>query len=820
MGKCYGEIILSLKNPEIDRIFDYEVPEHLSEGFTTGLRVIVPFGARNTKTEGYVVGISESTEVPLEKIKPILQVLDGSKPMFTWEMLAIAKWMKEKYFCTLSQCIQSIMPAGVKTTSVWQVFLVKDLVQQEWKEREKEVLDLLQKKGGHLLVSELEGELGKNVQNVMKTLREKGAVSFRQKVYNPTFSNQVKMIGMNGESKDLAEVLEKAEKDKRLVGQKKVLDYLADGKEVSLKELKETLSVSDSPVHTLLKKGVLLERSKEQKRDVFDINAYEKTVNFIPTPEQENVLQALHAEMRNQVKRPVLLHGITGSGKTEIYMQMIGEVLRQGKQAIVLVPEISLTPQIVERFISRFGKLVSVTHSRMNHGERFDQWKKARDHEISVMIGPRSALFTPFDNLGIVIIDEEHENSYRSDVTPKYDAREVAVELCRLTKSMLLLGSATPNLLTYHKAMIGEYLLLEMKERTKGSQLPETIITDMRRELEEGNRSVFSRSLYEAVEKNLERKQQTILFLNRRGFSTFVSCRKCGYVMTCEDCNVSYTYHAHDEELVCHYCGKRIKNPKVCPSCGSQYIKYFGTGTQKIEAETKKLFPQAQVLRMDLDTTTGKHSHERILEYFRQGRADILIGTQMIAKGHDFPNVTLVGIMAADLSLNIGSYNASEISFQLITQAAGRAGRDKLPGRVFIQTYLPEHYSIVLAAKQDYKAFYNQEIKIRKLMEYPPFSNIFTILLIGKEEKEVIDIANELGGILRQYNTKDEFEILGPSPANISKIKNDYRWRIIVKAKDEESLKQFVLFCRDKLNERKLRGKVYLNLTMNPLIIV
>ena len=496
------------------------------------------------------------------------------------------------------------------------------------------------------------------------------------------------------------------------------------------------------------------------------------------------------------IQHHLWIKGITGSGKTEIYMQMIEKVLKKGQQAIVLVPEISLTPQIVERFLSRFGNQVSVTHSRLNYGERYDQWKKARDNDISIIIGPRSALFMPFENLGMIIIDEEHESSYRSDITPKYDAKEVAEQISRITGCMLLLGSATPDLVTYHKAVTGKYTLLELKERTKGSHLPHVTITDMRKELEEGNRSVFGAELLEAIRENLKNKRQTMLFLNRRGYATFVSCRKCGHVMKCDACDITYTYHAAEEELVCHYCGKRVANPTICPECGSKYIKYFGAGTQKIEQETKRLFPQATILRMDSDTTMTKNSHQKILEQFRQGNADILIGTQMIAKGHDFANVTLVGVLAADLSLHMSSYRASEISFQLITQAAGRAGRDELPGQVFIQTYDPEHYSIVLAAKQDYEAFYKQEIQMRKMMAYPPFSHIFTVLLSAKQEKEVIESARYLADIMVYYNRKGKLQILGPTPAVLSKFRQEYRWRILIKCQDEEVLKQFVIFCK------------------------
>ena len=466
----------------------------------------------------------------------------------------------------------------------------------------------------------------------------------------------------------------------------------------------------------------------------------------------------------------------------------------EGKQAIVLVPEISLTPQIMERFISRFGKRVSVTHSRLSLGERLDQWRKARDGEISIIIGPRSALFMPFSNLGVIVMDECHESSYISDVTPKYHTREVARKLSELTGALLVMGSATPDIDSYHRAVTGEFLLLQLKERTKGSRLPEVFVTDMRKELENGNRSAFGLPLQQAIRENLEKGQQTMLFLNRRGYSTFVSCRKCGEALTCPSCNVSYTYHASDKALVCHYCGKEVPVPKTCPSCGSHYIRYFGTGTQKIEEETRRLFPEASILRMDADTTTGKNGHARILELFGKGKADILIGTQMIAKGHDFPNVTLVGILAADLSLNLGTYQAAETCFQLITQAAGRAGRGELAGRVFIQTYQPENHAIRMAAAQDYEGFYQEEILLRQAMEYPPFSHIFSVLITGEMEQEVILAAQRLGAYMNHYAERAGCTVVGPAPAPLPKFRGEFRWQIFAKGTDADRLKAFVLY--------------------------
>ena len=788
----YAQVIIDANHAEVDRVFDYRVPAQWEEAVCVGLRVMVPFGQRNTKREGYVIALTETTEVPAGKIKEIVEILDEGRPILTPPILELAKWMKKEYFCTLNQCLQAVMPAGIRTKSVWYVELTEQTA--ELSEKEQQVADVLTEQGGAAPLRELEQVFGNRTEYILRCLQEKKVVRLRQKTTRSTYKKEQRYVSLTENEELLAEVKEKAEKDKRLAGQLRVLSAISQEESISVDELKEKASVTDSPIHTLLQKGVLVEQRRQEKRDVFQLEDYTPTQPFYPTPEQAQALALLREEEQKEGKRPILLHGVTGSGKTEIYMQLIEHVIMEGKQAIVLVPEISLTPQIMERFISRFGKRVSVTHSRLSLGERLDQWRKARDGEISIIIGPRSALFMPFSNLGVIVMDECHESSYISDVTPKYHTREVARKLSELTGALLVMGSATPDIDSYHRAVTGEFLLLQLKERTKGSRLPEVFVTDMRKELEEGNRSAFGLPLQQAIRENLEKGQQTMLFLNRRGYSTFVSCRKCGEVLTCPSCNVSYTYHASDKALVCHYCGKEVPVPKTCPSCGSHYIRYFGTGTQKIEEETRRLFPEASVLRMDADTTTGKNGHARILELFGKGKADILIGTQMIAKGHDFPNVTLVGILAADLSLNLGTYQAAENCFQLITQAAGRAGRGELLGQVFIQTYQPENHAIRMAAAQDYEGFYQEEILLRQAMEYPPFSHIFSVLITGEMEQEVILAAQRLGAFMNHYAERAGCTVVGPAPAPLPKFRGEFRWQIFAKGTDAERLKAFVLY--------------------------
>ena len=788
----YAQVIVDANHAEVDRVFDYRVPAQWEEEVCVGLRVMVPFGQRNTKREGYVIALTETTEVPEGKIKGIVEILDEGRPILTPSILELAKWMKKEYFCTLNQCLQAVMPAGIRTKSVWYAELTGQT--SELSEKEQQMADVLIEQGGAVPLRELEQIFGNRTEYILRCLQEKKVVRLHQKTTRSTYKKEKRYVSLTENEELLIAAKEKAEKDKRLAGQLRVLSAISQGESLSVEELKEKAAVTDSPIHTLLQKGVLVEQRRQEKRDVFQLEDYTPTQPFYPTSEQAQALTLLREEEEKEQKRPVLLHGVTGSGKTEIYMQLIEHVIMEGKQAIVLVPEISLTPQIMERFISRFGKRVSVTHSRLSLGERLDQWRKARDGEISIIIGPRSALFMPFSNLGVIVMDECHESSYISDVTPKYHTREVARKLSELTGALLVMGSATPDIDSYHRAVTGEFLLLQLKERTKGSRLPEVFVTDMRKELEDGNRSAFGLPLQQAIRENLEKGQQTMLFLNRRGYSTFVSCRKCGEALTCPSCNVSYTYHASDKALVCHYCGKEVPVPKTCPSCGSHYIRYFGTGTQKIEEETRRLFPEASILRMDADTTTGKNGHARILELFGKGKADILIGTQMIAKGHDFPNVTLVGILAADLSLNLGTYQAAETCFQLITQAAGRAGRGELAGRVFIQTYQPENHAIRMAAAQDYEGFYQEEILLRQAMEYPPFSHIFSVLITGEMEQEVILAAQRLGAYMNHYAERAGCTVVGPAPAPLPKFRGEFRWQIFAKGTDAERLKAFVLY--------------------------
>ena len=523
------------------------------------------------------------------------------------------------------------------------------------------------------------------------------------------------------------------------------------------------------------------------------VDTYDKVLNAA----QQSVVDAIEGDIAAGLRNTYLIKGVTGSGKTEVYMELIAHCIQSGRQAIVLIPEIALTYQTVMRFFARFGNRVSIINSRLSNGERYDQFERAKNGDIDIMIGPRSALFTPFSNLGLIIIDEEHENSYKSESVPRYHAREVAIEYARMSDAIVVLGSATPSVDSFYKAKTGVYRLLELDKRVDDRPLPKCEVVDLRQELREGNRSILSTRLQELMEERLLNGQQTMLFLNRRGKSAFMSCRACGFVVKCPHCDVSLSEHSGGV-MVCHYCGYRQPVPKVCPSCGSKYISGFKAGTQKIEAMVAKRFPQARILRMDYDTTRAKDAYEKILQAFSNHEADILIGTQMIVKGHDFSNVTLVGVLAADMSLHVNDFHAAERTFALLTQAAGRAGRGKLPGNVVIQTYDPDHYAIRTAKEQDYEAFYDKEIEYRRLMHYPPVWNMLLVHVTSPDESEcasmsqqVYDIASQMISHADENQSPDDrhqIQLIGPADATIAKVNDIYRKVIYMKTSDYAAL--------------------------------
>lgn len=589
----------------------------------------------------------------------------------------------------------------------------------------------------------------------------------------------------------------------------RVLRALAEEELLPYELIREKLNVSPATLQALQKQGCIrIETESLYRNPVKAMSKEEQRVSLSDT--QKSIIEDVLHDYRAGCAGTYLLHGVTGSGKTEVYLGIIEQMIAMGKQAIVLIPEIALTYQTLLRFYKRFGDRVSVMNSTLSMGEKYDQIRRAADGEIDVIIGPRSALFTPFPNLGVIVVDEEHESSYKSESMPKYHARETAVYIASMQHAAVVLGSATPSLEAYYRAKKGEYKLYEMTGRHGSSTLPEVYTVDLREELRQGNRSVFSRKLRELMEQRLAAGEQTMLFLNRRGYAGFISCRACGHVMKCPHCDVSLSEH-RGGMLICHYCGYEEKKQAKCPACGSKYLMGFKAGTEQIEEALHREFPAARVLRMDADTTRKKESYEKILSAFADERADILVGTQMIVKGHDFPNVTLVGILAADLSLNRNDYRAGERTFQLLTQAAGRAGRGDKKGEVVIQAYQPEHYSIVHAAKQDYAAFYEEEIAYRDLMSYPPVAHMLAVLIISSEQEEGMQLCEEMTNIVNGERAKDRetddnpyrrIQVIGPAEASIGRINDLYRHVFYVKHADYQILVEMKdileLFCKEK----------------------
>lgn len=595
----------------------------------------------------------------------------------------------------------------------------------------------------------------------------------------------------------------------------RLLAALLDFGKISYKSALEELKISPSVMKKLEEEGILRLESETVYRNPFTGYFTKKDRSFVLNEEQRLAAEGIWADYEQGIRKTYLLHGVTGSGKTEVYMELIGRVIEEGKQAIVLIPEIALTFQTVMRFYERFGDRVSVMHSRLSDGERYDQFMRAKEGKIDVMIGPRSALFTPFSQIGVIIIDEEHEGSYKSENVPRYHAREAAIFRAQMCGASVILGSATPSMESYYRAQSGEYGCYRLTRRIEKAQLPVVSIVDLRMELKEGNRSIFSRKLRDAMEERLQKGQQMMLFLNRRGLSGFVSCRSCGKAIRCPHCDVTLSLH-NDGRLKCHYCGYESMMPKVCPACGSRYISGFRAGTQQIEREVKKAFPQARVLRMDYDTTRTKESYEQILTAFGKGEADVLVGTQMIVKGHDFPNVTLVGVLAADISLYATDYRAAERTFQLLTQAVGRAGRGANAGEAVIQTYVPDHYSIQTAAKQDYEEFYWQEMLYRNLMGYPPAFSMLGIYLSCKDEDILRKQAKILGDCI-EAGQVEGLTVIGPADAALAKKNDVYRMVIYLKHGQEKVLLGVKKELEKEMEREAVWQKVYVQFDFNPL---
>lgn len=774
-----------------------------------GLRVLVPFGAGNSKVEGYVADILDETS--LKNLKKIYGVVD-SQPVFNPKLLNLAFWMRDEYMCTLIDSLRCIIPAGTTIRTKKVVSLDSGFNSEIKGALQLKVTQTINDFGGSIDLEELKEAAGSNILTVVKKLAEKGIINIEESFIQTTKDKTLRVVSLKI-SNDEARIYLENLPDK-FSAQRRIIEILIDNEFISTADLVNFSQSSYSTINSLYKKGIIEYGEVELSRDPYSNINYAQSNPLALTPEQKAAFDKIIESLEDDTSNKFLLKGVTGSGKTEVYLQSIDFAIKKAGQAIVLVPEIALTPQMVERFKSRFGEKVAVMHSRLSLGERYDQWKKVRNGEVDVVVGARSAIFAPFQNLKLIIIDEEHENSYKSESKPKYHAKAIAEKRSQLEGCTIILGSATPSIETYFECTSGKYTLLELKNRVNNFDMPKVEIIDMRKELEDGNRSIFSKTLFEELSENLKNGQQSILFLNRRGYSTFVSCRACGYVVKCPNCNISLTYHAYNNSLLCHYCGHTQKNPSSCPSCSSKYIKYFGIGTQKVEAEVKNIFPNAKILRMDVDTTSTKFAHQRILDSFKNDGIDILIGTQMIAKGLDFPNVTLVGVISADTALNIDDYRAGERTFQLMTQVAGRSGRGQLKGRVIIQTYQPDNFSILTAQKHDFDEFYTEEIKIREALNYPPFNDIIAIIISHIDNNIVKEISskiyNDLKSKIAGKNPNNEYTVFEPTPAPLSKIKQLYRWRLIIKSKNTENIKRILYEI-----ERNYYERININIDIN-----
>lgn len=779
-----AEVIVDVPSIDTNKSYSYLIPSELEEDAQIGCRVRVSFG--NRTVQGYIVEIvSESFP---RKLKPIGEVVDF-RPSLTKELIQLGNYMSQEYLCHSITAFHAMVPATLKSKTQ------KIILPFPGHTPPSELVLLLQEKGCVDWNKALEMDVSPRM--LRKWAREE-RILVEEKVLDRTTVKKGTWVWTSLTKEEIHSILEKIPHSANQ--QKKVLTFFStpQGK-VGLPQVLSILQTTRATIKKLVEKGWLQWEEMEQYRDPFAGTVFGRTTSLELTQEQKAVYDQIITPIHKRQFASFLLQGVTGSGKTEVYLQAIEQVLIQGKEAIVLVPEISLTPQMVNRFKGRFGEKVAVLHSRLSHGERYDEWRKIRDKKVEVVIGARSAIFAPFLKLGLIIIDEEHESSYKQEENPKYDAREVALWRAKYHDAVVVLGSATPSIESYYAARKGKHRWVQLKERVHGRPFPEIQVVDMRNELKMGNRSIFSDSLQEALSNAVRRGEQTVLFLNRRGFATFVMCRDCGEVMKCPHCDISLTFHQTNNTLRCHYCGFASLVPHQCPSCQSSHIRHFGTGTQRVEQELIRLFPEINVIRMDIDTTSRKGDHEKLLTAFAEGKAQVLLGTQMIAKGLDFPNVTLVGVIAADSALYLPDYRAAERTFQLLVQVSGRAGRHEKPGKVVIQTYNVDHYSIEKASRHEVESFYQQECMLRKRNQYPPYCGLYTLVISHEDRVFLLKTSQEMVQLLKNTNLLG-CEILGPVAPTIPKIKDRYRLQITIKVYDH-----FQLFDKLKRHLRELQ---------------
>ena len=799
-----ADIYINIPVKSIAKPYTYLVPEQF-DFLKAGCRVLVPFGGR--LMEGFIIKIHDtSADLDTARLKAVKDVLD-TQPWFTPNMYATAKWMADFYLCSLGETMRLFIP-GKNSVKIRPVFNINetDLSAEKLAKLptgQKQLLVYLKAyKNADLLTLRRSFGAGENFTADLEKLIAKNYVT-RSYIYH----SQAKKIYVEYAVLNAAVDETVLDTLKRKPAQKKALLYLNEIKESSAYDLKQH-GISAAALKALAELGYIRLEKRQKLRDSYKNMLTAKAAKRTLTPEQQNALNIMKEKI-GQGQKKFLLFGVTGSGKTQIYIETALKVRADGRQVLILVPEIVLTGQLVMSFKQYFADDVAVIHSKLSVNERNDTFWRIRTGQAGIVIGARSALFAPFDNLGLIVMDEEHDASYKQDESPRYHAHDVAEKMAQIYDAIFLLGSATPSLESFYKAQNGEYTLLTMRERIDNIPMPYIEGVDMREELKSGNRKILSRKLQELIEATLAKKQQLIIMLNRRGFSTFVMCRSCGHVIKCPQCNLPLVYHRRGV-LQCHHCDITEPVPDVCPNCQSRYIKFFGSGTEKLEEELAQVFPQARIIRLDRDTTGRKFAHQDILKQFKAGLYDILLGTQMVAKGHDIPSVTGVGIISADSSLNLPDFRASERTFALITQTAGRAGRGHEQGHVVLQTYNLEHYAVQCGMKQDYLSFYQEEMQMRKMLYYPPFCHLIKLTFQNEIEEKALKAASDLKTQAEQYFNNMNIKIMGPAPALVAKFKDIYRFNLLIKTDDLEIVNKF-------LRQKKIDTDKNITIDINPI---
>ena len=787
----------------IDKLYSYRVPDELREQVQIGTRVLVPFGFGNKRAEAVVLAFRQDTGE--YKLKPVVEVLDDA-PVLTAEQLKLAAWMRERLYCTYFDCVRVMLPAGLWFRRNETYTLVPDADLAALRQREGEegtVLALFDRPGQTIALSDIRQRLGgKSVTRVLDALAGEGVLVYHSNTTQKSSDKTEKMLSLDMEAGEAM-----ARISRRSPARMDVVSVLADGGWMSQKELVYMTGVTDAALRDMVKKGILREHYEERFRTP-DFSEVPKAAPPVLSAAQQEVYDGIAALMDENAPRAALLFGVTGSGKTQIYLKLIEKALGQGKSAIVLVPEIGLTPQVLRQFAAQFGDEVAVMHSALSVGERYDSFKKIKSGRARVVIGTRSAVFAPVDNLGVLIIDEEQDGAYRSEQSPRYHARDVAKYRVAQQNALLVLGSATPSVETYYGAKQGKYPVFRLTERFLGTGLPDVLIADMRGLAREGREGVIGPQLESELIDTLEKGKQAILFLNRRGNSRVIGCALCGWVPECPSCSTSMTYHSVSGRAMCHYCGASVKITGKCPVCGGESLFTETPGTQKVEEELRERFPSARVLRMDADTMTAKGAHEKLLSRFAKGEADILLGTQMVTKGLDFENVTLVGVLDADQSLYAQDYRARERTFSLITQVVGRAGRRFDTGKAVIQTYSPTHPVILTAARQDYEAFYEREMETQQALQCPPVCGLTVLTAVGEVEQQVlkslIALKVRLQSLMEGQYADVKAPVLGPAAAQMVKVMGRYRYHLTMRA---ESSARWRALIAGVIREFMLDGK-------------